>query len=81
MNHLQIMCLHHLGSRAKPWLICIHVVGPKAIKVEARRINDYDVGGEVMCEGCRASLDARMICLACEPCVLEHWGISKALVS
>lgn len=82
---LIVKCDKH-GLAKKPWVVCVHVtkMEPKV----ARRIDDEQLAGEVLCESCYDACNAAVeknepsptehLRLACESCVLERYKLSTA---
>lgn len=82
---LIIKCDDH-GLEKKPWVVCVHV--PESTPRVARRIDDQQIAGEVLCESCFDACNAAAerdepaptehLRLACEACVLERYKLTTS---
>lgn len=79
-----IACERHSGS-TKPWIVCVHVADQGVPPASAQRVEQRGVGGEILCQSCKALLDrhypeevSQHLRLACEACVLERWRLVDA---
>jgi hypothetical protein len=81
MSEYAIKCKEH-GICHKPWIICVHVAAD-AVPKYARRIDDDELAGEVLCATCAELCDSEGppqgdLRMACEPCVLDRWKLQDA---
>lgn len=83
---LIVRCRVH-GIEKKPWIVCVHVADDVTPKV-ARRIEDEQISGEVLCADCCNELNAaegtdntgptEHLRFACESCVLELYKLTTS---